>query len=321
MKLMDLVKGVRSKINIDQLRVIIALLLLLLVVGLINPQIFLPFNLQNVFRSASFNAIAAFGMTFVIMTGNFDISIGSMLAVLMIVSAYLVGVTTPFIALVGTIITGVLIGLWNGFLTVKGKIPSFVVTLGMLWVLRGIAYLATDNNPVYIKDQRFIWLGNGMVFGIPVPFIIMVITFVLFYLLMNNTSFGRKVKAVGDNEKAAFFAAINVDLIKILAFIIVGICIAISATLTAARMYSASPRLGVGYEFQVIAMVILGGTSLKGGKGTLFGSLLGAFFFAFLNNGLNLLGIQAFWQYVAVGLVLIGAVASAGSDLKGMFSS
>jgi len=311
-KISDLIKK-------GEIRVLLALFILIIIIGVNNPRFFSVFNLQNVLRTAAPNAIAAFGMTYVTLSGSFaDLSVGSMMALLMVISAFLLNATNPVIAIIGTIAAGALFGAFNGSLTVKGKLPSIVVTLGMLYVFRAIAYIVTDNSPIYITNESFIWLGNGIVLGIPVPVIIMAIMFVLFSMLMRFTSFGRRVKATGDNDKAAFFSGIKVDKIKIIAFVIVGISMAVAGILRTARMYSASPRVGVGHEFLVIAMVILGGTRLNGGKGTIIGSLLGALFFATLDNGLNLLGIRAYWQYIVMGLILIIAIANLKVDIKSL---
>jgi len=261
-------------------------------------------------RFSSYVGIGAIGMTFCIMTGNFDISVGSMLALAGVLGASMVIKTAGIVGVLITIVTATLLGLLNGIFVTKLKIPAFITTLGMLFIFRAIAYIYTNNNPQYIQDRFWIFLGNGSFLGLPLPIYIMALCYLIAYLMLRKAPMGRYVLAVGTNSKAAALSGINIDNIKILVFTLVGLFVGIAAVLNSSMLGVANPgMMGDGWEFQVITAVVLGGTALAGGSGSLGGTLLAALIIIFLKTGMSNAQVNSYWQQVATGVVLILAVS------------
>jgi ribose transport system permease protein len=279
------------------------------VVAATNENFATPDNLRSVLRQSSYTGIAAAAMTLLIMSEAFDLSVGSMLGVCAIVTAALVTELGIAGALVGALAVGGGLGAVNGLIVTKLRIPTLVATLGTLYVFLAIGFISTKGKIRGVTDTDFLLLGLQNHLGLPLPFIVMVGVFVGAFVLLRYTSYGRLVRAVGTNERAARFAGVPVARVRLLTFVLVGICVAIAAFLQTAQLSSATPTVGTGYELTVIAIVVLGGTSLSGGRGTLLGTFCGALFFAVLNNTLNLYGVDSYWTYVAVGAVLITALA------------
>ncbi len=276
----------------------------------LSPVFRTQFNFLSILRFASFIAISAVGMAFCIMAGEFDISVGSMMALVGVLGASFVPVIGGFAAVLTTIAISSFLGFVNGIFITKLKIPAFITTLGMMFVFRSLAYIYTDNVSVYIDNDFWLYMGNGRVLGIHFPIILMVLCFVGGYLMLRKTPFGRYVVAVGTNAKAAELSGIHVDRIKIAVFVMVGFFVGISSVVISANMGVANPGLlGQGYEFQVITAVVLGGTLLGGGNGSLGGALLAALILGSLRNGMNLMQVSSYWQQVVTGSVLIFAVA------------
>ena len=277
-------------------------------------------NLLNIGRQVSLLGIMAIGMTFVLITGEIDLSIGSTYALSGIVTGMLlIGQSNLYFSIFAGLAVGVLIGFLNGFISTYGKLPSFITTLGMMSIVRGIALLITDGEPVAINElsganpidvNKFYFLGQGRLFNIvPMQLIFFIIISIIGLLLLSKTVFGFKVYAVGGNKKAAYVSGIKVSSIKIWAFIILGFLSALSGVLMVAFMPSTQGgRTGVGIELDVIAAAVVGGSSLSGGEGTILGTILGCFIIGILRNGLVLLGISPFWQEFAIGVVIIFAV-------------
>lgn len=290
--------------------VFLILLGLALVFATRSPQFLTPSNLLNISLQTSIIAIVAVGMTFAILTAGIDLSVGSVVALSGALAAGLVarqGLDT-FVAIPLALIAGGLIGLVNGLLIVKGKMPPFVATLAMLSVARGLTLVYTQGRPIAGLDERFIFLGNGVVLGIPMPVLIMIGVFALGWLTLRYTRFGNYVMATGGNPEIGRLAGIPTGRILVSVYVISGITAALGGILLTARLWSAQPNAAVGLELDAIAASVLGGVSLFGGVGSLTGTLAGAFILGILSNGLNLMGVQSFYQQVIKGVVLILAV-------------
>lgn len=297
--------------NISKLGPLLALIVLIVVVTAINPSFISPNNLLNLLRQVAANGFIAFGMTFVILTGGIDLSVGSTLALSSALTAGLLsnGVNALVAVVVG-VISGGFLGALNGVLISKGKMAPFIATLATMTIYRGTTLVYTNGNPITgIGDSFFFsFIGRGYLFGIPFPVVLMFVVFILLFLLLHKTSFGRKTYAIGGNEKAAYIAGVKIDRIKILIYTISGVMASISGMIITSRLNSAQPTAGQSYEMDAIASVVLGGTSLSGGRGRIFGTLVGALIIGTLNNGLNLLGVSSFYQQIVKGIVIVIAV-------------
>lgn len=286
------------------------LMLILVLFSIMSPAFRSGFNLLSNIKFASFIGIAAVGMNFCIASGDFDISVGSMLALIAVLGGTLVGVLGGVLGVLLTVAIGAGLGFINGFFVTKLRIPAFITTLGMLYIYRAVAFIFTDNTPVAIQNKLWSFLGNGKVLGIPFAIVLMLLCFVAGFIVLRKTPFGRYVIAIGSNKEAAVLSGINYDRIKISVFVMTGFFVAISSIVMSANFGSANPgMMGQGYEFQVITAVVLGGTLLGGGSANLFGALFAACIITYLKNGLGLLQVNSYWQFVATGLVLIFAVA------------
>lgn len=291
------------------MRPFLGLVILSVVITTLSPVFLTPLNLVNVARQSSINAILAAGQTFVIMTSGIDLSVGSVLAVGSTVSTDLAvrGVPVP-LAMLGGLVMGGLIGSLSGLFVSRTRIPPFIVTLGMLNIGRGITYLWTGARVVSNLPPGYSVLGRGQVFGIPTPVLIMAIVYIAGYITLSQTKFGRSLYAIGGNKEAAKLSGINVSNCLFAVYAISGVLAALGGVVLAGRLNSGQPEAGVGYELDAIAAVVIGGTSLFGGQGSIGGTLIGAFVMGVLRNGLNLLNVSAFWQQIAIGSVVIGAV-------------
>lgn len=288
--------------------------ILLIIFGffsLLIPKLYFTWpNLRDMIRFSSYVGIGAIGMTFCIMTGNFDISVGSMLALAGVLGASVALKAGGIFGVIITMAAATLLGVINGLFVTKLKIPAFITTLGMYFIFRALAYIYTNNNPQYIQDRFWIFLGNGSFLGIPLPIYIMALCYVIAYLMLRKAPFGRYILAIGTNSRAAALSGINVDNIKILVFTLIGVFVGVSAVLNSSMLGAANPgMMGDGYEFQVITAVVLGGTALTGGSGSLGGTLIAAMVIVFLKTGMSNAQVNSYWQQVATGLVLIVAVS------------
>lgn len=285
---------------------------LILFFTLSSDVFFTADNFANIGRQTALVSIVAVGMTLVIITAEIDLSVGSVLAIAGMLSALAMqDVSNSWIlgAAVG-IGSGALVGLVNGVLTTRFLIPSFLVTLGTLSIARGLALLITDTKPVIItNDQYFSVFGQGSFVGIPAPIAWTIVFTVIGVLLLNYTTFGRKIFATGGNETAASYSGIRTARVKTVAFVLTGALAGFAALVLTARSQAARPDFGAGLELDVIAAVILGGTSLFGGRGSIIGALLGSLLIGILNNGLVLIGVSASLQLTIKGALIIAAVA------------
>ena len=289
----------------------IGLILLIIVVSILNPSFLDLSNLLNLLRQISINGLIAFGMTFIILTGGIDLSVGSILA---LSSAFIALMITsgvdPIIALIIGVLIGFVLGAVNGLLVTKGNMAPFIATLATMTIFRGLTLVITDGNPITNLGDSYLFqlFGKGYFIGIPVPAVTMIIVFIILLIILQNTTFGRHTYAIGGNEVAAKISGIKVNKIKIFIYGISGLMSALAGGILTSRLNSAQPTAGMSYELDAIAAVVLGGTSLTGGKGRIVGTLIGVLIIGVLNNGLNLLGVSSFYQQVVKGVVILIAV-------------
>ncbi|WP_045462948.1 ribose ABC transporter permease [Vibrio hyugaensis] len=292
---------------------LIALIFLIVVVSFLNPNFFTVDNILNILRQTSVNAIIAVGMTLVILTAGIDLSIGSVLALCGAFAASMIALEVPVLIAVPTaLFAGAALGAISGIIIAKGKVQAFIATLVTMTLLRGVTMVYTDGRPISTgftdTADAFAWFGTGYALGIPVPVWLMVIVFAAAWYLLNHTRFGRYVYALGGNESATRLSGINVDRVKIGVYAICGMLAALAGIIVTSRLSSAQPTAGMGYELDAIAAVVLGGTSLMGGKGRIMGTLIGALIIGFLNNALNLLDVSSYYQMIAKAVVILLAV-------------
>ncbi|PMM22501.1 ribose ABC transporter permease [Vibrio lentus] len=297
---------------IDQ-KSLIALIFLIVVVSFLNPNFFTVDNILNILRQTSVNAIIAVGMTLVILTAGIDLSVGSVLALCGAFAASMIGMEIPVMIAVPTaLVAGAALGAISGVIIAKGKVQAFIATLVTMTLLRGVTMVYTDGRPISTgftdTADAFAWFGTGYAIGIPVPVWIMVVVFATVWYLLNHTRFGRYVYALGGNESATRLSGIDVDKVKIGVYAICGLLAAVAGIIVASRLSSAQPTAGMGYELDAIAAVVLGGTSLAGGRGRIMGTLIGALIIGFLNNALNLLDVSSYYQMIAKAVVILLAV-------------
>jgi ribose transport system permease protein len=289
----------------------IALLVLCAALALLSPDFLTVGNLFDVTRQVSINAVISFGMTVVILLGGIDLSVGSILAVSSLVIALLMraGEAASLATLIG-ILSGVLMGAVNGLLVAKGRVAPFIATLGMMTLLRGVALVLSQGSPISgFSSEFFSALGGGYLTRIiPLPVVWMLALFAILWFVLDRTVFGRHVYATGGNPEAASLSGVNVERVQILVYTLSGFTAAVAGVILTSRLDSAQPTAGEGYELDAITAVVLGGTSLAGGRGGIFGTLLGALLIGVLNNGLNLVGVSAFYQQVIKGSVILLAV-------------
>lgn len=285
------------------------LLVLIIVLWALTPHFLTISNLLNVAEQTAIIAVIAAGMTFVIITGGIDLSVGSVLAFSGVVMATLLQAGVPLpIALVAGPLVGFGCGAVNGVLITAGRLPPFIATLGMMSVARGGALLFTEGRPISGFSDTFRFFATGKFVGIPLPVILMLAVFLVAHFVLTKTKLGRYAFAIGGNEEATILSGVNVRLYKILIYGLCGGLSALAAILLTARLNSAQPIAGIMYELDAIAATVIGGTSLMGGEGNVFGTLVGALIIGVLRNGLNLLSISSFTQQIVIGLVIIVAV-------------
>jgi ribose transport system permease protein len=300
----------------------LALALMVIALSLASPNFLTVDNTLNVLRQISINLCLSLGMTLVILSGGIDLSVGSVLALAGAVAAgllknglalprfnLLVQFTVPG-AIVAGIIVGMVLGWFNGLVITRFKLPPFVATLGTLSIARGLTMLWTGGFPVTGLGDNFGRLGTGHALGIPMPVWISAALVAVFIVVTRRTRFGRHVYAVGGNERAATLSGLAVPRIKLMVYTLGGGLAAVAGLLVTARLDSATPNAGLGYELDSIAAVVIGGTSLSGGRGSILGTVLGCLIIGVLNNGLFLLDVSPFWQQVVKGFVILAAVAA-----------
>jgi ribose/xylose/arabinose/galactoside ABC-type transport system permease subunit len=288
---------------------LVGLLALCAVLWALTPHFLTISNLLNVAQQTSINAIVAVGMTFVILSGGIDLSVGSIVAVSGVALGFALHAEQPLVvALAVALGVGLLCGQLNGLLIDRGGLPPFIVTLGMMSMARGAALVMTEGRPISGFDETFRALATATIAFVPAPIVIMVVVYALGHLVLTRTTFGRYVYAIGGNEEATRLSGVRVHLHKPAIYAVSGLTSAVAAILLTARLNSAQPIAGMMYELDAIAATVIGGTSLMGGEGSLAGTLIGALIMGVLRNGLNLLGVSSFLQQIVIGGVIVGAV-------------
>ena len=289
--------------------IFVGFFIIIVALSILSPFFLRPRNILNIIRQTSIHGIMAVGMTFVILTAGIDLSVGSILAFTGILSARFEHAGWPvFLIMVVALFIGACLGLLNGVVITKGKVTPFVVTLGMMSIVRGLALIYSKGYPISGFGSSFRFIGAGYVFGIPIPIIIFIITVIIAYIVLEQTRLGRYIYAIGGNEETVKLSGINADLYKTIAYVLSGLTAALGAVVLTARLNAGEPIAGTGYELDVIASVVIGGTSLMGGRGSVWGTLIGALLIGTINNGMNLLGISSYYQLVVKGTIIIVAV-------------
>jgi len=291
---------------------LIGLVLLIILLSLLSPYFLTVRNVLNVLRQISLVAIVAVGMTYVIITGGIDLSVGSVAALSGVITGVFlknVGIGVFLSSILG-IVAGVLCGLFNGILiTSKIKMPPFISTLAMMSIARGLTLFITSGRPIFNLPESFSFIGGGFVLGLPVPVLIMIIIYIVAHIHLSYSKTGLHFYAIGGSEEAARVSGINTSKVKVKAYIISGICSAIAGIVLASRVMVSEPIAGFGYELDAIASVIIGGTNLFGGEGLVLGTIIGAVIMGILRNGLNLLNVSTYLQQVIIGFVIAGMVS------------
>jgi len=285
------------------------LVLIVAIFGVVAPNFFTDSNLLNIARQASINIVLAAGMTFIILTGGIDLSVGSMLGATAVVA--MVASLNPALSALSiplALLAGLGMGLFNGILVAYAGLPPFIVTLGTYTALRGAAYLIADGTTVINSSINFEWIGNAYLGPVPWLIIIALAVIAICWFILRRTTLGVHIYAVGGNMQAARLTGIKVSFVLLFVYAASGLLSGLGGLMSASRLYSANGNLGMGYELDAIAAVILGGTSFVGGIGTITGTLVGALIIATLNNGMTLMGVSYFWQLVIKGAVIIIAV-------------
>lgn len=282
---------------------------LVLIIGLVNPVFLQVDNMMNIFRSTSFIFIIGIAMTFVLISAGLDLSIAPVFALGGIIASLAVvnGIPSFFCILLG-IAVGLVVGLANGILIVKFKIPALIVTLGMMYMIRGVVLVITQGLSIFPLTPEFAALGQGSFLGVPYVIWIAVILAIIAHYVLTQTAYGREVLAVGGNEETSRLAGINTGRVKMSVYVLCSMAAAFSGTIMAARLNSGQPSVGTGYELIVIAAVIIGGTSLFGGAGSILGTASGALLTTVITNGMVAMKISPYWQNLVVGAIIILAV-------------
>lgn len=302
-----------KKVALQKYQSVIMLVVFAGVIAILNDRFLTVPNLINVFRQSSINAIIACGMTFVILTGGIDLAVGSVLAIASAVSASMLLAGFGIVPTVAAaMIIGGLSGAVSGLIITKGKVQPFIATLVMMTFLRGATLVFTNGTPLTVGKAKaaeaFYFLGNGNVLGIPLPIITTVFVFGIAYYILTQTRIGRYVYAVGGNEDASRLSGLNTDRVKLFVYTVSGVLAAVAGLIVTSRLSSAQPTAGTGYELDAIAAVVLGGTSLVGGKGKILGTVIGVLIIGILNNALNLMDISSYYQMIAKAAVILLAV-------------
>ena len=299
--------------SIQRLLALGALIILLVIFSVLVPHFASANNYIDILTATAVNGVLATGVTFVIITGGIDLSVGTAMTFTTVVMGLVsVSMGLPiWVGLIMALVSGMLVGFVNGSLIAYAKLPPFIATLGMMYVTIGMAQVLSDVHPIYFTDPQpafnGIFMGNPIV-GIPNTVWVMFGGAIVAWILLNKTVFGRYTFALGSNEEAARLSGVNVDRWKALVYVVCGVFVGLAGIVLSARSSSAQPSQGQGYELDAIAAAVIGGTSLAGGEGSIVGTMIGAFLISTLRTGLSVDNVPQQWQYVITGLVVIGAV-------------
>lgn len=303
-------KIVRKMFAVPEVGVLIPLILFILLFYALNPVFLAPKNVANMFRALSFVGVIALGQTFLMVSGEFDLSVGSTAGLCAIVCSHLMANKGWAIgpAVLAGLVTGGIVGLVNSFVVLKMGVPAFIATLGMLYMAKGINYLISKGYSIYPLPEPIETFGVAQPLGISWSFFIFVGLAIVFEFVLRRSVYGRKLYAVGGNREVANLAGINVNLIKASGFVLVGVMSGAAGMLLMSRIITGQPTIGLGWELNVIAAVVIGGVSLWGGSGTIAGAIIGLMIMQVVNTGLIIVNVDPYWQTVAVGAIMILAV-------------
>jgi len=294
----------------QEFAVFTALIALCILISVINKGFYSFDNLMNILRTTSYVVIVAIANTFVFIMAGLDLSVGSVIGLGGLLAAYFMkfyNMPVWFSIILG-IIPGLLVGIFNGYCIVKLKIPSMIATLGSMYMARGVVYVLTKGAPVFPLPDSFNRIGNGNIFGVPYSVLFMIVLALIGAYVLKNTTFGRYVYAIGGNQETARLSGISVDNVKMIVYMLSGISAAISGIILTSRIASAQVSLGQGWELNVIASIIIGGTSMFGGVGTITGTVIGALIMSVLQNGMVLMNVSPYWQNIVVGAIIVATV-------------
>ena len=303
-----------AKIDWSKYAPLIALIVLVFISAIASEHFLAVRNISNVLRQVSYTGIIALGMTFVIIAGGIDLSVGSMLALVgvitvMILTAVGDGWFSVMLALGSAVAMGAMFGVINGVIITKGRVASFIATLATMSIFRSLTLYVSDAGEIVSTNQQYPEVGGGYFLSVPNPVWVFLLLAIFFHILLNHTAFGRHVCAIGSNATVSAYSAIKVKWVYLMTFVITGATVGISAIMLSSRLNSVSPGdAGLFYELDVIAAVVIGGTSLAGGKGSIWGTVIGVIILGIINNMLNLLGVSAYLQGTVKGLVILVAV-------------
>lgn len=303
-KINGIIKNILSKYGM-----VLILVLMVLCMTAVKPVFIRSANIINIFRQVSVIGTLAFGVTLIIITGGIDLSSGSVVALVGVITATFAspGQSVTVAILMGLVV-GAACGLFNGAVLALTRIPPFIVTLGMMTAARGAALLFTDGRPVSDISTEFLYLGSGNIGIIPVPVIIFLSMGLLTHIILRKSKFGKTIYALGGNEQATKVCGISVNKVLVVVYTYAGIMSAVGGIILTSRVSSGNPIAGTGYELDAIASAVIGGTSLTGGVGYISGTIIGALIIGVLNNGLTLIGVSPYWQQIIKAIIIIGAV-------------
>lgn len=306
----DLLKETDISYIFKRYGLFIVLFAVIILLSLISDAFFTAENLMNIVRQISINGILAVGMTFIILTGGIDLSVGALMAVAAVIAASIVKPYPELVlpAVLAALLASGALSAVSGVVVSKLKVAPFIATLAMMTVARGIAMIYTNGRPIMIMSDTFLFIGKGYIGPVPILVLILIVVIVIAGILLYKTNIGRYIYAIGGNENAALVSGVNVSRVTLLVYIFNGILCGLAGIMLASRIGSGQPNSGAGYEIDAIAAVVIGGTSLMGGVGSLAGTVAGAFFIGIINNGLNLLNVSSYYQQIVKGLIIVGAV-------------
>jgi ribose/xylose/arabinose/galactoside ABC-type transport system permease subunit len=309
-----LVSRKTAKSLLSDYGIVLVLLLFCVTLTIASPYFLTSKNIINVLRQVSVNGLISIGMTFVILTGGIDLSVGSTLAFSGVFGASFASTAlrvSPLpaaVCILLAVLSGLVFGAVTGMLIAKWDLAPFIITLGTMSVARGLTYIYTDGMPIPQLDQSFLFIGKGYFLGLPMPVVVFALVFIVAWVALNKTRYGRYIYAIGGSEKSARISGINTKVVLFSAYAISGVLSALGGVILTARTTAGLPQAGTAYEMDAIAAVVIGGTSLSGGQGSLFGTLIGVLIMGVMNNGLDLLGVSSYYQQVFKGLIIIAAV-------------
>lgn len=300
-----------KKFNYRDYGVIIGFIALCIAVSIATPTFITQKNILNLLRQSSIIGIISVGATFVVISGNFDISVGAVAAFSGAVVMKIATSGMPLIvSILAALVACAIIGLINGFIVSKIAVPSLIATMGMVTIVRGLLLILTGGYPITQNIAALDFLGNGYFGGIPIPVIVFFIMVVIFHIILTKTKYGRYVLSVGGNQEASKLNGINVDSYKIKVFIVNAVLAAIAGIILTGRLGTANPTAGEGYDMDSIASVVIGGTSVTGGSGSVLKTVIGVLLMSVINNSFNLLGVNMYFQYIFKGLIILIAVGA-----------